>query len=134
MSRTLNLIQLIGWSTTDASVRTIGGGSQVANFTLAVEGSRKDSDAQFLKISVGGELAAVAGDLVKKGSQVFVAGPLETRAWKGADGRERKTTEVLCRKFIVLGSKDEDAALQRFAAGDGFGDDLAAGVGLSPYI
>lgn len=133
-NRTLNLFQLIGWATADAAMRTLPGGGHVANFSVAVEGSRQDAESQFFKVSVHGGQAELAAELIKRGSQVFVAGPLETRSFKGTDGRLRNVTELLAKKFILLGKAGEAPGTGLVvSSGD---DDLAGGqgLGLSPYI
>jgi single-strand DNA-binding protein len=54
-----------------------------------------------------GKLAEIAGEYLKKGSQVYVEGRLQTRKWQDKDGQDRYTTEVIANDMIMLSSKQD---------------------------
>ena len=53
-----------------------------------------------------GKVAEIAKEYLKKGSQIFVEGRLQTRKWQTKDGQDRYTTEVVAATMQMLGSKD----------------------------
>ena len=53
-----------------------------------------------------GRLAEIAGEYLRKGSQVYVEGRLQTRKWQDKEGRDRWSTEVVCDSLRFLGSRD----------------------------
>ncbi len=113
--RGLNVVMLIGNVTEDPRMYQSknGSGTQIANFSLAVNESRKGPDgnyaeyAEFVRIVCFGKTAEIAGMYVKKGSQLHITGKLRTREYE-KDGIKRYATEVICDPtgLILLGRKD----------------------------
>jgi len=69
-------------------------------------------------------LAEIAGEYLRKGSQIYVEGRLQTRKWQGQDGQDRYTTEVVASEMQMLGGRGGEAT-QR-PAGGGFRDNKPA--------
>lgn len=111
----LNKVMLIGRLTRDPELRSTPSGKSVASFSVAT--SRQWTDAQgqkqkqseFHNIVVWGKLAEVAQQYLRKASQIYIEGRLQTRDWTGQDGIKRYRTEVVADNFIMLGSKPAGA-------------------------
>ena len=107
----LNKVMLIGRLTRDPELRSTPTGKSVASFSVAT--SRQWTDAQgqkqkqseFHNIVVWGKLAEIAQQYLRKASQIYLEGRLQTRDWTGQDGVKRYRTEVVADNFIMLGSK-----------------------------
>jgi single-strand DNA-binding protein len=114
----LNRAMLIGNSTRDAELRTTPNGRSVASFAVATNrryqdasGERKD-EVQFHEIVAWGKLAEIAGQIIKKGTKVYVEGRLQTRSWEGQDGAKRERTEIIADNIIALSPKSENAGYE----------------------
>jgi single-strand DNA-binding protein len=113
MAGSVNKVILVGNATRDPEVKTIGSGSQVANFGMATNRSWKDASGQkqekveFHNLVAWGKLADIIGQYVTKGMKLYVEGRLETREWEGQDGGKRKSTEVIVEEMVMLGSKPQ---------------------------
>lgn len=113
----LNQVNLIGNLGRDPEVRYMQNGDPVCNFSVACSESWKDKNSgekkektEWVNIVIYGKLADVAGQYLKKGSQVFLSGKLQTRKWQDKDGQDRYTTEVVCNDMKMLGGKPADGA------------------------
>ena len=105
----VNKVMLLGNLGADPDVRYTQGGTPVANFRMATttiwnddQGERKSRTA-WHRIVVWGKQAEVAGEYLKKGSQVHIEGSLQTREWTDRDGNKRYTTEVRTQRLQLLG-------------------------------
>ncbi|MGL5030084.1 MAG: single-stranded DNA-binding protein [Aeromonas sp.] len=105
-SRGINKVILIGNLGQDPEVRYMPSGGAVTNITLATSESWRDKQTgeqkertEWHRVVFMGKLAEVAGEYLKKGSQVYVEGKLQTRKWQDQGGQERYTTEVLVDSF-----------------------------------
>ena len=105
-SRGINKVILIGNLGQDPEVRYMPGGIAVTNITLATSDTWRDKQTgeqrertEWHRVVFMGVLAEVAGKHLKKGSQVYVEGKLQTRKWQDQSGQERYTTEVLVDSF-----------------------------------
>ena len=105
-SRGINKVILIGNLGQDPEVRYMPGGIAVTNITLATSDTWRDKQTgeqrertEWHRVVFMGMLAEVAGKHLKKGSQVYVEGKLQTRKWQDQSGQERYTTEVLVDSF-----------------------------------
>jgi single-strand DNA-binding protein len=67
-------------------------------------GERKES-TEWHRVVFFNRLAEIAGEYLKKGSQVYVEGHLRTRKWQGQDGQDRYTTEIVANEMHMLGSR-----------------------------
>jgi single-strand DNA-binding protein len=65
----------------------------------------KKEETEWHRIVFRGKLAEIAGEYLKKGSQVYVEGRLRTRKWQDKDGQDRYTTEVVAERMQMLGSR-----------------------------
>lgn len=101
-SRGVNKVILIGNLGQDVEMRYMPAGGAVANLTLATSESWRDKQSgemrektEWHKVIIFGKLAEVAGEYLKKGSQIYVEGSLQTRKWQDQSGQDRYTTEVV---------------------------------------
>jgi single-strand DNA-binding protein len=108
----LNKVTLIGNLGADPEVRFMPSGGSVANIRLATtrrwkdkqSGERKEA-TEWHRVIFFNRLAEIAGEYLKKGSQIYVEGRLQTRKWQGQDGQEHYTTEILAEEMHMLGSR-----------------------------
>lgn len=113
--RGVNKVILVGNLGQDPEVRYMQSGDAVANLTLATSETWKDKQGnqqektEWHKVVIFGKLAEIAGEYLKKGSQVYFEGKLETRKWQDQSGADRYSTEVKVDSFDgvmqMLGSK-----------------------------
>ena len=101
-SRGVNKVILVGNLGQDPEVRYMPNGGAVANITLATSESWRDKQTgetkektEWHRVVLFGKLAEVAGEYLKKGSQVYIEGALQTRKWTDQAGVEKYTTEVV---------------------------------------
>lgn len=82
----------------DPELRTLGSGTAVCNFNLAVNkpGAKKGDGQQpdWFKVEIWGDQAMSAADTLRKGSRCIVTGRVRTERWTGKDGQERTTTVI----------------------------------------
>jgi single-strand DNA-binding protein len=104
--RGVNKVILIGNLGQDPEVRYMPSGGAVTNITLATSDTWKDKQTgeqkertEWHRVVFMGPLAEIAGEYLKKGSQVYVEGKLQTRKWQDQSGQERYTTEVMVDGF-----------------------------------
>ena len=116
---------------------TFPSGDQVANVTIATTDRWKDKTSGEMKeatewhrVVFNGRLAEIAGEYLRKGSQVYVEGSLRTRKWTDKDGVEKYTTEIRADQMQMLGSRQGMGARGGGGGGGGYGDD---GYGDSGY-
>lgn len=108
----LNRVHLIGYQTQPVSVRQTPGGSSVTDLNLVVpysfksEGGEMLTGKSFHTITIWGPMADVANQFVKPGSQVFIAGRLQTDSWEDEQsGEKRSKTKVVALDMILLDPK-----------------------------
>lgn len=101
-SKGVNKVILVGNLGQDPEVRYLPSGGAVANITLATSESWRDKatgeqkeQTEWHRVVLFGKLAEVAGEYLRKGSQVYIEGQLRTRKWTDQSGTEKYTTEVL---------------------------------------
>lgn len=108
----LNKVQLIGYVGADPEIQTIQGGRTVANVSLATtergyttgDGREIPERTEWHSLVIWGKSAETVGNLVRKGSQLYVEGKLRTRSWDD-NGYKRYKTEILVDNFEILGRK-----------------------------
>lgn len=111
----LNKVMLIGNVGRDPEVRYLPAGDAVANLPLATTDKWKDKDGnqqertEWHRISFFGRQAEIAGEYLKKGSQIYVEGSLTTRKWTDKDGNERYTTEIRADRMQMLGGRGQNS-------------------------
>ncbi|WP_413736116.1 single-stranded DNA-binding protein [Sodalis sp. RH21] len=130
-SRGVNKVILVGNLGQDPEVRYMPNGGAVANMTLATSESWRDKQTgetkektEWHRVVLFGKLAEVAGEYLKKGSQVYIEGALQTRKWTDQAGVEKYTTEVVVN---VGGTMQMLGGRQGGAAGAGAGGNAGGG-------
>jgi single-strand DNA-binding protein len=108
----VNKVILVGNLGADPETRYLPSGDPVTNLRLATTDSWKDKasgekkDAtEWHRVVLFRRLAEVAGQYLKKGSQVYIEGRIRTRKWQDKDGQERYTTEIEAEEMKMLGSR-----------------------------
>lgn len=107
----VNKVILIGNLGRDPEVRYMPSGEAITNITLATTDTWKDKSGEkqerteWHRVAFFGKLAEIAGEYLKKGSQVYVEGRLQTRKWQDKEGNERYTTEIVADRMQMLGSR-----------------------------
>lgn len=105
----VNKVIMIGHLGRDPEIRYMPSGDAVANINIATTETWKDKagekqeQTEWHRISMFGKTAEIAGEYLKKGSQVYVEGRLQTRKWTDKEGQERYTTEIRCDRMQMLG-------------------------------
>lgn len=101
-SRGINKVILVGNLGQDPEVRYMPNGGAVANITLATSENWRDrttgeqkEKTEWHRVVLFGKVAEVAGEYLRKGSQVYIEGSLQTRKWTDQAGVEKYTTEVV---------------------------------------
>lgn len=108
----LNKVFLIGRLTKDPETRFMQDGEAVCNFGLATNETWKDKSgkkqekAEFHNITTYRRLAEIAGQYLKKGSQVYLEGKIQSRKYTGKDGIERTAYEIICHEMKMLGGNE----------------------------
>jgi single-strand DNA-binding protein len=118
-SRGVNKVIIVGNLGNDPEIRYMPNGGAVANITIATSESWRDKatgeqkeKTEWHRVAIFGKLAEVAGEYLRKGSQVYIEGQLQTRKWKDQSGQDRYTTEVVVQGFNgsmqMLGSRNQN--------------------------
>ena len=119
--RGINKVILVGNLGQDPEIKYLPSGGAVANLTLATSESYKDKNTgqdvdktEWHRVSIFGKLAEIAGEYLRKGSQVYFEGKLQTRKWQDQQGKDRYTTEVVIDSFDgvmqMLGGKNDQSS------------------------
>ncbi|WP_130833371.1 single-stranded DNA-binding protein SSB1 [[Erwinia] mediterraneensis] len=118
-SRGVNKVILVGNLGQDPEVRYMPNGGAVTNITLATSESWRDKQTgenkeitEWHRVVLFGKLAEVAGEYLRKGSQVYIEGQLRTRKWQDQGGQDRYTTEVVVNvggTMQMLGGRQQGA-------------------------
>jgi single-strand DNA-binding protein len=111
MARGVNKVILIGNLGQDPDLRFTSNGTAVCNMRVATSDSYKDADGNLVDktewhtVVAWRRLAEICGEYLKKGSQVYFEGSLQTRSYDDKDGVTRYVTEVQAREMTMLGSR-----------------------------
>ncbi len=112
MARGVNKVILIGNLGADPETRAMPSGTTVANLRVATSESWRDKQSgeqqertEWHRVAFFGRLAEVAGEYLRKGSQVYIEGSLRTRKWQDKQGNERYSTEIIGNDLQMLGSR-----------------------------
>jgi single-strand DNA-binding protein len=113
----LNKVILIGRLGADPEVRFMPSGGQVTTIRLATSRRWRDKqtnerkeETEWHRVVFFARLAEVAGEYLKKGSQVYVEGRIRTQKWQGQDGQDRYTTEIVAEEMHMLDSRSGGTA------------------------
>lgn len=115
----VNKVILIGHLGKDPETRYLTSGEAVTNATLATSESWKGKDGtkqektEWHNLVFYKKLAEIAGEYLKKGSQIYVEGKIQTRKWQTKEGQDRYTTEIIVNELQMLGGKSEQAPKER---------------------
>jgi single-strand DNA-binding protein len=108
----LNKVILIGNLGKDPETRYATNGDAICNITVATSESWKDKttgekkeQTEWHRVVFFGRLAEIAAQYLRKGSQVYVEGRLQTRKWQDKEGQDRYTTEIRGDEMKMLGSR-----------------------------
>lgn len=108
----VNKVILVGNLGADPETRYLPSGDPVTNLRLATTDTWKDKASgekkeatEWHRVVLFRRLAEVAGQYLKKGSQVYIEGRIRTRKWQDKDGQERYTTEIEAEEMKMLGSR-----------------------------
>lgn len=111
----VNKVILIGRLGKDPETRYMTSGEAVTNATLATSENWKDKSGEkqerteWHNLVFYRRLAEIAGEYLKKGSQIYVEGKLQTRKWQTKEGQDRYTTEIIVDQMQMLGGKSGGA-------------------------
>ena len=133
----VNKAIIVGNLGKDPEVRYTASGEAMCNITVATSENWKDKATgerkeltEWHRISFFGKLAEIAGQYLKKGSQVYVEGSIRTRKWTDKDGQDRWNTEIVLQgpsaQLVMLDGKQDGARSQ---GGDGSRGHAAASAG-----
>ena len=110
----VNKVILVGNLGNDPEVRYMPNGNAVANLSLATSESWKDQQGQvqerteWHRLTMYRRLAEIAGEYLKKGSQIYAEGKLQTRKWQDQQGQDKYTTEIIVDQMQMLGGRGGD--------------------------
>jgi len=116
MARGVNKVILVGNLGRDPDMKYTASGSAIANITVATSESWNDKQTgerqertEWHRVVFFRRLAEVAGEYLRKGSQVYIEGKLQTRKWQDQNGQDRYTTEIVANEMQMLGSRGGEA-------------------------
>lgn len=113
MASGINKVIIVGRVGQDPEVRFMPNGKAVTNLSVATSESWKDQSGQkqerteWHRCVIFDKLAEITGEYVKKGSQIYLEGKLQTKKWTDQQGIEKYTTEIVCNVMQMLGSKQD---------------------------
>ena len=117
MAKGVNKVLLLGNVGKDPEMRASQGGMAIASFTLATADRQKDQTGQWTdktewhNLVAFGRTAEIVRDYVKKGTQIFVEGKIQTRSWDDKEsGQKKYRTEILVNDMSLLGGRGEGAS------------------------
>src|SRR5687768_12828824 len=111
MARGINKVILVGNLGNDPETKYTQGGMAITTISLATTSARKDKDGnlqektEWHRVKFFGKLGEIAGEYLKKGSQVYVEGSIRYDKFTGNDGVEKYTTDIIADQMQMLGGK-----------------------------
>ena len=111
----LNKVILIGNLGQDPEARFTPQGTAVCNLSIATNESWKDQNGEMQdrtewhRVVMYGRMAETATEYMKKGEMVYVEGRLNTREWEDQNQIKRRTTEIRCDNFTMLGKRSDSS-------------------------
>lgn len=117
MAKSVNKVILLGNVGKDPETRSTGGGTLVANFTLATSDRQKDAQGNWQErtewhnLVAFTRLAEIVRDYVKKGSKLYVEGKIQTRSWDDKEtGSKRYRTEIIVNDISLLSGREDGSS------------------------
>ena len=107
----VNKVVIVGHIGADPETRFTPSGTAVANFNVATNESRKNSDGgyqdhtEWHSCVLFGKKAEFAGEYLKRGQLIYLEGRLQTRSWEDDSGTKKYKTEVIGNEITMLGKK-----------------------------
>ena len=108
----VNKVILVGNLGRDPETRYMPDGAAITNVSVATSfqwtdkaSGEKKEETEWHRVVFRGRLAEIAGEYLKKGSQIYVEGRLRTRKWQDKEGQDRYTTEIMGDTMQMLGSR-----------------------------
>jgi single-strand DNA-binding protein len=115
--RGVNKAILVGTLGKDPEQRFMPNGNAVCNISVATSEQWKDKQTgekqertEWHRVSMFGKLAEIAGQYLRKGSQVYLEGKIQTRKWQDKEGKDRYSTEIVADQMQMLGGKRDSSA------------------------
>jgi len=115
MARGINKVILVGNLGADPETRYTAGGAAITSIRVATSENWRDKQTgenqertEWHRVKFFGRLAEIAGEYLRKGSQVYIEGSLRTDKWQDQSGQDRYTTEVIARDMQMLGGRGDD--------------------------
>ena len=112
MARGVNKVIIVGNLGQDPDTKAMPSGMSVTNLRIATSESWKDKTSGEMKeqtewhsVAMFGRLAEIAGEYLRKGSQVYIEGRLRTRKWQDKQGNDRYTTEIVANDMQMIGGR-----------------------------
>jgi len=112
MARGVNKVILVGTLGADPDTRYTPSNAAVTNLSIATNESWKDKQsgeqkekAEWHRVVMFNRLAEIATEYLRKGSQVYIEGKIQTRKWEDKEGKDRWTTEIVANEMQMLGSR-----------------------------
>ena len=111
----INKAIIVGTLGKDPEMRAMANGTEIANLSVATSEQWKDKttgekkeNTEWHRVSIFGKLAGICGQYLRKGSQVYLEGRIQTRKWQDKNGNDRYTTEIIADQMQMLGGKPKD--------------------------
>ncbi len=127
MARGVNKVILVGNLGKDPDMKYTANGAAIANITVATSESWNDKQTgekqertEWHRVVFFRRLAEIAGEYLRKGSQVYIEGKLQTRKWQDQNGQDRYTTEIVASEMQMLGGRGGDAGARQPQGDGGF--------------
>ncbi len=122
MARGVNKVILVGNLGQDPEVRYMPSGGAVTTISMATtdswmdkaSGQRQDR-TEWHRVVMFNKLAEIAGEYLKKGSQAYIEGRLQTRKWQDQNGQDRYTTEIVANEMQMLGGRGDSGGTANFS-------------------
>ena len=126
MARGVNKVILVGNLGKDPEMKYTASGAAIANITIATSESwndkqtgEKQEKTEWHRVVFFRRLAEIAGEYLRKGSQVYIEGKLQTRKWQDQNGQDRYTTEIVANEMQMLGSRGGEGESRPQGGGGG---------------
>ncbi len=143
MARGVNKVILVGNLGNDPDTKYTQGGMAVTKVSLATTSVRKDKEGntqertEWHRVTFFGKLGEIAGEYLRKGSQVYVEGSIRYDKYTGQDGVERYTTDIIADEMQMMGGRSEGGggaerparAPRESGGGGGYGGGQRSGGG-----
>ena len=122
MARGVNLAIILGNIGKDPETRYLTNGNAVCNFTVATSEQWRDKESgenkertEWHRCTAFAKLGEICGDLLHKGSKVYIEGSLRTRQWE-KDGQTHYTTEIIAKEMQLLDKREDNDGRDQYGA------------------